>query len=75
MTNKILRLPDVKTRTGLPRSTIYLQISKGTFPAPIKLGGERSVGWIESEIDEWLNQQIEKRQLKDKAKLTGGLTK
>ena len=75
MTNKILRLPSVKERTGMPRSTIYLQIAQGKFPAPIKLGGERAVGWIESEIDEWLNLQIEKRQVKDKAKLTGGLIK
>jgi prophage regulatory protein len=75
MTNKILRLPALKERTGLPRSSIYLKVSKGEFPIPIKLGGQRAVGWLESEIDEWLTQQIEKRQVKNKAKLTGGLTK
>jgi prophage regulatory protein len=75
MTNKILRLPALKERTGMPRSTIYLKIAQGKFPSPIKLGGERSVGWIEAEVDEWLSQQIEKRQVKNKAKLTGGLTK
>ena len=57
MTN-ILRLPAVKTRTGLSRSTIYLRISEDSFPRPISLGG-RAVGWIESEVDEWLEQQIE----------------
>ena len=58
MTINILRLPTVKFRTGLSRSTVYLRISEGTFPKPISLGG-RAVGWLESEIDEWLDQQIE----------------
>ena len=53
MTENILRLPEVTSRTGLARSTIYLRISKNTFPTPISLGG-RAVGWLESEINEWL---------------------
>lgn len=58
MATAILRLPAVKARTGLSRSTIYLRISEGSFPKPISLGG-RAVGWIEAEITDWLNQQIE----------------
>ena len=58
MTHSILRLPAVKTRTGLSRSTIYLRISKNEFPAPISLGG-RAVGWVESDIDSWLAEKIE----------------
>ena len=58
MTHKILRLPEVMARTGLSRSTIYLRISQGTFPKPVNLG-TRAVGWIEEEIQEWLQQQIE----------------
>jgi len=54
----ILRLPTVKARTGLSRSTIYLRISEGRFPKPVSLGG-RAVGWVEAEINDWLNQQIE----------------
>ncbi|MCG8028661.1 MAG: AlpA family transcriptional regulator [Candidatus Thiodiazotropha taylori] len=53
----ILRLPTVKARTGLARSTIYLRISEGRFPKPVSLGG-RAVGWVEAEITDWLNQQI-----------------
>lgn len=53
----ILRLPIVKTRTGLSRSTIYLRVSKKSFPEPVSLGG-RAVGWIEDEIEEWLKAQI-----------------
>ena len=58
MVNTILRLPAVKARTGISRSTIYLRISEGTFPTPVSLGG-RAVGWIESEVNDWLTQQIE----------------
>ena len=58
MATVILRLPDVKTRTGLSRSTIYLRVSEGCFPSPISLGG-RAVGWIEAEVNDWLNNQIE----------------
>lgn len=58
MTHNILRLPAVKSRTGLSRSTIYLRISEERFPRPISLGG-RAVGWIEAEVNDWLNQQIE----------------
>ena len=45
MPHTMLRFPTVKARTGLSRSTIYLRISRGTFPAPVSLGG-RAVGWI-----------------------------
>lgn len=49
----ILRLPAVMERTGLARSTIYQMLGRGLFPRPINLG-ERAVGWIASEVDEWL---------------------
>ena len=58
MAYRILRLPIVKEQTGLSRSTIYLRISKGEFPAPISLGG-RAVGWVEEDIENWLTQKIE----------------
>ena len=58
MATAILRLPAVQARTGLSRSTIYLRVSEGRFPKPISLGG-RAVGWVETEVDNWLQQQIE----------------
>jgi prophage regulatory protein len=54
----ILRLPDVKRSTGLSRSTIYLRIAQGTFPKPVSLGG-RGVGWLEAEVQQWLQRRIE----------------
>lgn len=57
MSNSILRLPRVKARVGLSRSSIYLAISQGTFPKPVRLGA-RAVGWLEHEIDAWLARRI-----------------
>ncbi|MCY4419639.1 MAG: AlpA family transcriptional regulator [Gammaproteobacteria bacterium] len=54
---RFLRLSDVMKRTALSRSSIYLRRSQGLFPEPIPLGG-RAVGWLESDIEDWANQQI-----------------
>jgi prophage regulatory protein len=56
----IIRRKQVEIRTGLSRSTIYARIAEGSFPRPIDLGG-RAVGWIEAEIDAWLQSRIELR--------------
>lgn len=60
-TERVIRLKEVMTRTGLSRSTVYLHIKDGLFPKPINLG-TRSVGWLESEIDTWISEKIVKRQ-------------
>ena len=57
---KILRLPEVSERTGRSRSSIYDDIADGTFPGPIPLG-RRAVGWLEEEIDDWLDARILER--------------
>jgi prophage regulatory protein len=49
---KILRLPEVRARTGLSTSTIYAKIAEGTFPKQVPLG-PHSVGFVESEIDDF----------------------
>lgn len=54
---RILRRKQVQDLTGLSRSTIYLRIAHGTFPKAISLGA-RAVGWLESEIDEWLESRV-----------------
>jgi prophage regulatory protein len=46
---RIIRFPEVRTLSGLSRSTIYLRIREGLFPRPILIG-VRMVGWRESEI-------------------------
>lgn len=57
MSNKVIRLPEVKNKTGLSRSSIYLRMSLGEFPLSISLG-ERAIGWLESDIDQWIEHCI-----------------
>ena len=54
---RFLRLPEVLARTGLSRSTVYVRLEQGRFPRPVSLGA-RAVGWIESEVDEWMRERI-----------------
>jgi prophage regulatory protein len=65
----ILRLPSVKNKTGLGRSTIYLLIAKGDFPKPISLG-LRAVGFLENEIDAWIAGRVERSRAAEKTELT-----
>ena len=57
---RIMRLKEVMTVTGLGRSTIYKYISEGQFPEQISLGA-RAVGWVDSEIDDWVMSKIDER--------------
>jgi prophage regulatory protein len=56
-TARIIRLPQVKERIGLSRSTIYSLIQQKKLKAPISLGA-RAVGWLESDISEFIEQRI-----------------
>lgn len=58
---KIIRLPEVTLSTGLAKSTIYKKMSLKEFPEPISLGS-KSVGWLESDIQNWIEQRIQSSQ-------------
>ena len=60
-TARILRLKQVVTTVGLAKSSIYRKIQIGTFPPPIKLGGVRASGWLATEVDEWIEDQVRRR--------------
>jgi prophage regulatory protein len=55
---RALRLKQVSQLTGLGRSMIYQMQAEGRFPQRIKLG-ERAVGWLESEVRDWLASRID----------------
>lgn len=55
---RLLRLPKVCERSGLSRSRIYDPASN--FPKPVKIG-PRAVGWVESEVDQWVKDRIAER--------------
>lgn len=50
MKRTILRMPTVKSESGLSRSTIYLRVSQGLWTKPVSLGA-RAVGWPSDEVD------------------------
>ena len=61
-TVKILRMRAVAAKLGIARSTIYDWLNAKSprhdpaFPKPYPLGTQ-SVGWLESELDEWVLQR------------------
>ena len=58
MVERLIRLPEVKERVGLGRSTIYRMLGEGRFPQSIKIG-ERAAAWRESDIERWIAERIE----------------
>lgn len=54
---KVTRIEATKVLTGLSRSTIYAMMKLHTFPQNFKLG-VRSVGWLESDIQDWIDSRI-----------------
>lgn len=58
---KVLRLPALEAKIGFKHSTIYKWIGEAGFPKPIPLG-PRAVGWLEHEVDNWLEVQAARRQ-------------
>ena len=68
---RLIRLNEVLSRTGYGRTSIYRKMAEGTFPKSLKLGGppkdpstfdSRAIGWIENEVDQWIEDRIEERQ-------------
>jgi len=57
MQESFIRLKKVEDRTGLKKSMVYDLMSKDEFPKSIKIG-DRAVAWIESEVDQWIQNKI-----------------
>ena len=69
---RLIRLPEVLSRTGYGRTSIYRKMEDGSFPRSVKLGGPLedpnafdcwAVAWIEDEVDQWIESTIEERGL------------
>jgi len=56
----ILKIQDVVHKCNLSKATIYKKAKEGTFPKQIKLS-ERSSGWLESEINDWIASKVSDR--------------
>jgi prophage regulatory protein len=57
---RVLRLAAVIAKVSLKRDAIYRLGRARRFPRPIKLG-ERASGWLEDEIDDWLDARGRER--------------
>lgn len=53
---RLVRMPEVCKRIGMSRSSLYKMINLKTFPPPKRLGG-RSVAWLESDIETWIDSR------------------
>jgi prophage regulatory protein len=58
----ILRIGEVTRRVGLARATLYRYVSRGDFPAPVRLGS-RASGWRLSEVLEWVQTRPKREPL------------
>ena len=67
---RFIRLPEVLSRTGYGRTTIYRKMEDGSFPSSVKLDGprkdpeafdSRAIAWIEYEVEQWIESRIEER--------------
>ena len=68
--HRFIRLPEVMSRTGYGRTSIYRKMEDGSFPNSLKLGGppkdpnefdSRAIAWIEEEVDQWIESRIQDR--------------
>ena len=68
---RFIRLPEVLSRTGYGRTTIYRKMEDGSFPSSVKLDGRppknpeafdsRAIAWIEDEVEQWIESRIDER--------------
>lgn len=56
---KLLRIKGVLELFPVSRSQLYNMIAAGDFPKPVHVGGGQAAFWVESEIDKWIQSQIE----------------
>lgn len=57
---RLLRRAQVQDLTGLPTSTLYDHMARGTFPKPIKVTA-RTVAWVEDEVIAWQDAKLAQR--------------
>ena len=57
---RVLRKPELFNKIQLSDPTIWRLEKQGKFPGRIRLGGS-AVGWLESEIDAWLEKKAKAR--------------
>jgi prophage regulatory protein len=55
---RIVRNAQVRTKLDVSEAKLFDMIAKGLFPAPFQIvPGGRAVGWLESDVDQWILEQ------------------
>lgn len=57
---RFLRMAEVEIKVGLKKRTIQYMVKSDSFPKPVRLN-ERSIGFVESEVNAWMLARMEKR--------------
>ena len=60
MTDRLLRRPEVRQKTGLSDNDIYRLMREGDFPRSVPLG-RRTIAWLEFELDRWIEKRVADR--------------
>ena len=58
---RLIRLPQVESLTGLKRAHLYQLARRGQFPKPLKVGA-RASAWQESLVMRWIQDRIREAQ-------------
>ena len=53
---RLMREPEVLRLTGLSRSSLWAMVSRGLFPAPVRIG-LRAVAWRAWEVYAWIESR------------------
>lgn len=57
---RFLKLKEIMEKTALSRFAIYRKMNDEEFPQSVSLG-DRAVAWVESEVDEWMEERLQTR--------------
>ena len=66
MSTNVLRIDDVSRKCGISKSMIWAKLNPknrrhdADFPQPFTLG-DKAIGWLESEIDTWIEHRAAQR--------------
>lgn len=58
--DSLIRLPEVRRRTGLSTASIYRKMDAGRFPSKVRLS-VNIIAWYESDVTAWIAAPIEWR--------------
>lgn len=62
MHSRILKAREVAERVSISTSQVYRLARDGRFPKPVKITENRS-GWLETEVDQWIDECIRRSRL------------